>query len=170
MSEIENPEHYQPDQDTRNIKVGALDLKTTLRNDKASSNRFSYFGEQASGGLKASFAGVLSEDAVILRHIELDRELRGKGVGAALLHDLEQRLEQQGVKDFYAGFFNPKTVDFLLRNGYKIIPFTAMDDELKTRLGIDSKDFDFRVVDQDVFDRLKTVEPDKFKKILLRRS
>ena len=54
--------------------------------------------EDNTGGI---ISGNIRDGLVKISHIDLAKSLRGKGVGKALLVDLERQIQQQGSKPFF---------------------------------------------------------------------
>jgi len=114
--------------------------------------------------------GNISGDLVKIKHIEIAKNLRATGISKALLQDLEGQLKIQGVKKIYSAFYKEGTVEFLIKNGYQIIPSESLSEEERTRLDINLEDFDDRVVNEDVFRQLKANPKNEFAKILMTKE
>lgn len=111
--------------------------------------------------------GVIAGDIVKIKHIELAKDFRGKGVGKALLADLEEQLKNNDVKTAYSEFYKNGTIEFFLKNGYQITSLDSLTQEQKTGLEIEDEDFDERVNSDNDFRALQSNPENKFKKILL---
>jgi len=159
-AEAEGPDKHE-------FKVGDLPVPVSFH--MAKNGRFKINGLAESGD-GVIISGISAKDQAKINHIFLAEHLRGAGLAAALLAELEEDLRTQGVQTVYPAFYNTDTVEFFMKNGYEIIPFSSMSEEQKIRLVMDEKDFDQRVVSRDVFLKLKSVDPEDFKKILLAKK
>mgnify|MGYP001615246793 FL=1 len=128
-------------------------------------NDFYITGVQSENNTGAIIWGNISGDEVKIKHIEIAKNLKNKGIGRALLADLEDQLKKQGVKTAYATFGKTRTVEFFIKNGYKIVPIESLTVEERARLDVDTADFDTRVDNEDSFRELKANEGIEFKKI-----
>lgn len=129
--------------------------------------RFDIGGIQKESNRGAVISGNIAGDITKINHIFTDEELRGMGIGKALLAKLEEQLEKQGIKIIFPTFEKPETVEFFLHSGYRIIPVESLMEEEKRSLDIDAGAFDERVRCEDDFIALKGKEETRFKKILL---
>jgi N-acetylglutamate synthase-like GNAT family acetyltransferase len=133
-------------------------------------NDFFITGIEPQSGTGAIIWGHISDYEVKIKHIELAKNLRGTGVGKALVADLENQLQQYGIKTAYAAFAKPSTVEFFLKNGYIIIPSNSLTEEQKNQLDINDEDFDQRVTSEEIFRTLKATEGTEFRKILMKKE
>ncbi len=115
-------------------------------------------------------SGRVAGELVKINHIEIGEQFRGLGIGTVLLADAEKNLSKVGTETIYAAFATGKTVEFFVRNGYTIIPNFFLTEEIKTKLFLNPEDFDDRVSDITIFNSLKDIEADTFRKILLKKE
>ena len=132
---------------------------------------FAISGIENSTQVGGIISGRILNNVIKIDHIDLDEKLRRSGLSVELLRDLEEKLKDRGVDNFYASFYTIGTVEFFLKNGYEIISPNNINlsDEEKKKLFMKSKDFDQRVKSEADFQDLKTVEGIKFGKILLKK-
>ena len=161
--------HAAKGQNTHSLTIKESDFEMPVSFHVEGEN-FYITGLRNEGDVGAIIWGNISKDLVKIKHIELAKYLRGKGVGKALLADLEQQLAQQGVTTAYSAFANPDTVEFFLKKGYNIIPLKSLSEEQRTRLDMDTEDYDDRIMDEDSFNSLKRNEQVELKKILLHKE
>lgn len=151
---------------THDLAVEGSDMKMPV-SFHIEDNNFYITGVQNETGTGGIIWGNFAGDAVKIKHIELAKNFRGTGVGKALAADLENQLQSQGVEKVYSAFAKPGTIDFFLKNGYKIASLKSLTPEQKQQLDIKDGDFDPRVINEAVYNYLKTSTGNEFRKILL---
>jgi|GEM_PF-5003205 len=153
--------------DNEKIKTGDKIIKTALW---VTAFDFDFYANVNLDRKQVHFSGDLAEKIGFIKHVEIDKALRGEGIGGLLLSNLEEQLAKRGIKTIYAGFFSTRTVNFFLQNGYEIVPIKSIDQETIDNWSMGVSDFDERVDSEQTFNRLKETEGNKFKKILLRKK
>ena len=116
--------------------------------------RFRLSGIQGGTSDGVIVSGVITGDAVKINHILVSEALRHTGISGALLAELENQLKLQHVKIAYATFGKLGTVDFFLKNGYVIIPFDSLEEEIKKSLDMRAEGIETDVRNDDDYAKL----------------
>ncbi len=128
---------------------------------------FYFTGVQNESKTGAIIWGNISGDLAKIKHFEIAKELKNKGISKAFITDLEDQLQKQGVKTVYCAFGLLENVDFCLHNGYKLISFDAIPPEQRPELEIDQKDFDQGIDNEETFKKWQKIDIKVRKKILM---
>ena len=106
---------------THELAVEGSDLKMPVSLHFKGSN-FYITGIELKTNTGAIIWGNVSDDAVKIKHIEVAKKLKRTGLSRALLLDLEDQLKREDIKNFYAAFSNPDTINFFMKMDIKLSP------------------------------------------------
>lgn len=141
--------------DVHNLKARDFEMPVSF---ELEDGRFKITGIESRSQSGAIISGRISGGEVKINHINLDEGLRGTGMSKVLLSDLEGCLSNQGGKTVYAAFFKAGTVEFLLKNGYTIIPASSLTEDTKRHLLINIENLDPNITTREGFESAKNQE------------
>ena len=116
--EIENllPDKIQSEETILRVNSHYPDIQSTY----FQSGKFSFWGGLVG---KLSFPGLQTrqENVPVIKNLRIPSEVRGEGVGSAIVKVWEESMEKAGFKDFaITNLSNPEAIMFWQKNGYEI--------------------------------------------------